>query len=322
MGYTVAIAFVRVGDDQNPNLTSSGAESQLTAYYEAMIVAFGSVRRWNPDLRLALISNEPPPERYIPLFARLRVEFELVPFGHEPPPGFTDRFMGSLYMLDALAASFDRDSIFIDPDVVCIRELGPDLLDADDRVGVLPMDYSPAHDINGLTRNEAGVLHTLLGEPSSTPIHYGGECYVVPASVAPQVLERVQQAWQFSLIRARSNLSRFTTEEHVLSYAVRGLPTRSVDFAVRRIWTAARLRTVRGDESTLTFWHLPAEKGRGFSNVFEDAIDQSSWFWTSSQSEFTRNVAVAMGIASRDPRRYARDTAAQFLTRAKSRLVR
>jgi hypothetical protein len=316
--YAVAIAFVRVPAEQNPNLRARRAGDPLEDYYRAMAVAFASVRRWNPEMPLMLVTNEEPGGRFADELAKLDATIQLCSFEHRPPPGFSDQFAGSLFMLDAVRACADQDTVFIDPDVVCLRDLGPVIAEMGGAVGAMPLNYPGTTAIGGLTLDQAAGLHSLLGEPLDGPvIHYGGESYIIPAAHAGAVSARAEAAWSFSLDRHRENLSRFPTEEHILSYALRGVPTCSLRPHVRRIWTAATYRTIHGDESDVSIWHLPSEKSCGFRTLHRPATDPSSWFWTSPPDEFLERVGRIMGVTSRTPGRWTRDHLGVGLSRLK-----
>ncbi len=303
--WCAAIAFARVDPGQNLNVRSTGAE----VYTKAMYVAFASVRRWNPDLDLVLVTDTPVGPEYTSQFAEQGVETRLVPYAHRPPDGFTSRFSASPYQFDAMAAC-PTSTLFLDPDIVCVRSLAP-LLAAvgPDRVGALPIGYPVDHVVNGLSRRQAADLHVALGEPAEVPIHYGGECYAIPESMRGHVLERAETAWADSLERWQAGRPHFVTEEHVLSYALRDVEVLTLELYAKRIWTAARHRNVTGDEYALSLWHVPAEKDRGFATLYAKAVDRSSWFWTAPDDAWRRRAARALGILNRTPRRLARDAA-------------
>lgn len=305
---TVAIPFVRIDASQNPNLVIRGGRDPAEPYFKSMTVAFASLRRWNPDATLEFISNAEPPAVYQDHFDRLGVQTRIVPFGHRPPEGFARRFTASLYLLDALGSLSAEETLIVDPDVLCVRPLGRMLEQVNGRVGALRMDFPDYEDINGITRVQAGELHGALGEPADSPEHFGGEAYVIPRRHLPAILERSENAWDLTLKRHSAGQIKFMTEEHVLSYAVRGLPLQTLNEHVRRIWTTHRYRRVNGKESSLTLWHLPAEKDRGFEAIFPSAVDASSWFWSAGADEFIRSAGRAMGFHDRPLARVAKDT--------------
>jgi hypothetical protein len=306
----VAVAFVPMDPRQSPNLQRPG----LQPYYRSMVVAFGSVRRWNPHIDLTFVTTEPPPRPYADALTALGVRQLTTPFSHRPPDGFTARFAASTYQLDALAAT-SGPTLFLDPDVVCLAGLD-NLLGAvpDGGVGALAIPYPPDHDVNGLSRRQAESIHRDLGEPAGVPVHYGGECYAVSATARGPLVTRADRAWADSVERWRDGRPHFVTEEHLLSFALRGVEIVSLDGHIQRIWTAARHRAVSGTEDGLTLWHLPAEKDRGFEAVFPAVVDPDSWFWREPSSAWRRRIARSFGVRHRTPARLLRDTAGRTLS--------
>jgi hypothetical protein len=318
----VAIPFVRVDPSQNPNLSVKAGEDPIRAYYRSMVVAFASVRRFNPDAILWLITNEFVSSPYREQLQQLGVHFKIEEFQHLPSVDFTKRFAASLYLIDSLNALTQKTTILIDPDVLCIRPLDDMISQTSGAAGVLPINYAADHDVNGLSRRQAGELHGVLGEPQEAPIHYGGEVYILPLDLLPTIRIRCERAWNLAIQRNREGETKFHTEEHILSFALRGVQTVSLEQFVRRIWTAHRLRQVSGRENELTLWHLPAEKDRGFARLYSSSIDPESWFWTSRNTDFVKICGQAMGLHNRSLKRFALDFAGQTLHWLRSRLTR
>jgi hypothetical protein len=312
---TVAIPFVRVAASQNPNLRTKSVDPAIS-YFRAMVVAFASARRFHPELKLQLISNAQPPAPFADELCVLGVEVVELPFAHRPPEGYTVRFEASLYLLDALE-NVTGKTIFVDPDVLFVDRMDGLLNWVGDSVGVMEMGYPIDYDVNGLTRRQAGQLHTLLGEPHQAPTHFGGEVYVLPSQHLASLKERSAKAWELALSRHADGLPKFVTEEHILSYALRGVPLKDVGNHARRIWTARTYRNVNGNEFELTIWHLPAEKDRGFAALYPAATDRASWFWSSTRAEYVSAAAREVGIANRKMPRLALDTCGQTLSRVK-----
>jgi hypothetical protein len=175
-------------------------------------------------------------------------------------------------------------------------------------VGALLMNFPPSEDINGLSRQQAGELHGLLGEPEMAPAHYGGEAYLIPGRYRQEIVARVEQAWALTLSRHRAGGAKFLTEEHILSFALKGFPVSNLDGDIKRIWTTHRYRTVDRKEHELTLWHLPAEKDRGFLTLFPYVIEEESWFWKAPVEIFVREAGKALGLHNRPFVRLAKDT--------------
>ena len=306
---TVAMAFARVDASQNPNQRSRNGEDAATAYFRCMVVAYSSFRRFNPNLRLTLITDSRPLQPFAAQLNGLRVEVIEVPFSHRPPEGFSDRFTSSLYLLDAVTTLKTENALFVDPDVLCVRALGSMVAAAGGRVAVLPIAFDPDKRVIGLSGREAGQLHEILGELPGPPVHLGGEMYLFPRQYAETIQQRIGAAWELTLKRHSLGQSKFWTEEHIMNYVLRGVPTTDMRAFVRRIWTAHSVRYVDGSEKNLTLWHLPAEKDRGFASVYPLAIDHESWFWTATDDDFVERASRAMGLHHRKFSRFILDMA-------------
>ena len=314
----VVIPFVRIEASQNPNQRPQRIGDPADPYFKSMLVSFASLRRFNDTTQLTLVTNAPPPTPYAEQLSELGVQICLVPFAHRPPPGFSEKFTASLFLLDALDHLTAETTVLIDPDVLCIRPLDNMLSYAHGSVGVLQVDSTPDENINGLTRRQAGELHALLGEPQDCPVHYGGEFYVIPIRHLETLQVRCRAAWALALDRHALGRSKFWTEEHVLGFALRGVPVSELADFVRRIWTAHSFRQVDGTERDLTLWHLPAEKDRGFASTFLAATDRNSWFWTVSDDAFRDRAGRAMGLHKRNFTRFALGVAGHAVRNART----
>jgi hypothetical protein len=319
----VSIAFTPVSPSSradSPNLRLRfRTPDSASPYYLAMAAAFASLRRANPDLSLQLISTIYPPLAHAQLLDKLSVHINIVPFAHRPPTTHLSAFVTSFYTLDALEATSGcpGPAILLDPDVLCLRPLDPILARVSDGVGALELDRPADEPINGLSRRQAGQLHQLL-EPtlSGTPRHYGGEIYVTSAPIRSQFLSHARAAWEFSTPRLKAGFSGFTTEEHLLSYALRRLASVvKLNPLTARIWTARTYRRVPPNIQDLTLWHVPAEKGRGLTHLGSILLRRSDAFSRLSDEEFAAVLQHACGLPHRSPRRWAGDTAATVAKR-------
>jgi len=267
----VAIAFTPAPATQSPNLRRTDDGRAAAAYYRAIVITFSSIRRWNPDADLKLVSDVDPPPPFDRQLADLDVHVLLTPFDHRPPEGFWPIFNASLYTIDALRALADDGSVkdavlLLDPDILCTGNLGP-VVDAiaPDTWVVYPLVGSYAEKTQGLEVAHTAELHQLLDDTLvGPPEYYGGELYGFRPETAGPVLDRAEAAWQLAFKNWKEQRPHFVTEEHLLNYALRRAKLADASPYIRRIWTAPVHRTVAGDELTLLLWHLPAEKDRGF----------------------------------------------------------
>ncbi|MGW7816910.1 hypothetical protein ACWGLF_02030 [Streptomyces puniciscabiei] len=305
-GVTVAMAFVRMPKAESAQCRGRPGEEPALSYFRCMASAFGSVRRWNPDAGLVLVTAQPLPEPYAGQLARIGVETVLAPFAHRPPEGLGTGWASSLYHLDAMHALAARGGtlVFTEPDVLCMRPLDAMLAEVGDRVGA---QYEPA-----LMRPDSRRwswywelcedMHRDLGERTGRHEVFSGSVYVVPERHLPVLLERVERAWLLGLDRHRQGKGAFFTDEHFMNYALRGVPVAELSGYTRCLSTVPWLRCPERHEvvDELTLWNLCFEKDRGFQRLYPHAIDPSSWFWTSPAGEFRQRVATLMSV--RPPR--------------------
>lgn len=75
----------------------------------------------------------------------------------------------------------------------------------------------------------------------------------------PLLRQRLERVWNSALKKWSSGLPYFTTEEHMMSFALSKIKVYHARKEVKRNWTAHSYRTVDGTEDSLFLWHLPAE---------------------------------------------------------------
>ena len=103
MTWLVAIAFTPAPAVQSPNMRAIDDLGAVASYYRAIVVTFASVRRWNPGLKLTLVTDCEPPARFVDQLAALDVQLLEAKFKHRPPDGFWPTFNASLYTIDVMA---------------------------------------------------------------------------------------------------------------------------------------------------------------------------------------------------------------------------
>jgi hypothetical protein len=282
-----------------------------------LVVTFASVRRWNEHLPLLFVTDGETPKPYSSALRALGVETESVAFEHQPPSGFAQTHIASLYSLDALrflsAGSYGQVSL-LDPDVLCRGELSQLLSGAKEKIGALPCGVISAAAI----QLHLSLDETLGQEPS---LFYEGVCYVVDPMHFPVLLQKADQAWRLSLTNASTGLKYFTTEQDVLNFALRSVPVVSIRPYISTIWTTRTHRTVPPDVERLPLWHLPSEKDRAFARLFKPATDSTSWFWTASGEEYAKMIRRVTQIPRRSAIRWACDSGASSVRRFQSAIT-
>lgn len=304
---TVAIAFVRMPKSESAQCRGRLGEEPALSYFRCMASAFGSVRRWNPDVDLVLVTAEPLPEPYAGQLAGIGVETVLAPFAHRPPEGLGNGWASSLYHLDAMEALRTREGtqVFIEPDLLCVRPLDELLTAVGDRVGA---HFEPA-----LMRPEGKrwnpywemceAMHRELGEATGRHDVFTGSCFVIPAHRVPVLLDRLERAWRLTLERHEQGRPGFSTDEHFMNYALRGVPVVEISGHTRIVSTVPWLRCPERLDvlPELTLWNLAFEKDRGFQWLYPYAIDRASWFWIAPAEEFRERTAAIMSVGRHGP---------------------
>jgi hypothetical protein len=213
--------------------------------------------------------------------------------------------------LRSLSTGGHGQVILLDPDVLCRGDLSRLLAGTKASVGALPF---------GVISADAVRLHLSLDNTlgTSRSALYEGACYVVDAVHFPLLLEKADHAWRQSLANFAAGLKYFTTEQDVLSFALRSVPVVSIRPYISTIWTARTVRTVPADVEELSLWHLPSEKDRAFARLFEPATDPTSWFWTASDERHSELIRRVTQVPSRSAARWACDTGARLVSRFRS----
>ncbi|MEV8559630.1 hypothetical protein AB0478_24925 [Streptomyces sp. NPDC051917] len=320
---TVAMAFVRMPTAESPQSRGRLGEDPAHTYFRCMASAYGSVRRFNPDVALVLVTSEPLPEPYAGQLAAIGVETVIAPFAHRPPKGFGRGWMSSLYHLDAMTALADRGStlLFIEPDMLCVRPLDALVAAAGEAVGVqterLDALYAPGAKALVEYAESCAEMHRELGEENAEHGMFSGSFYLIPPPSMPVLQERINRAWTLALERHAHGKSAFSTDEHFMNYALRGVQVVEMSHHVRLIGTAPwrRLLTDRRTILGLTLWNLTYEKDLGFQRMYRDAVDPDSWFWKSSADEFRERAGAIMSVTRRSPQRALVNAAGDIVER-------
>ena len=121
----IVIPFVQI-DAHNPNLSSRKTISASDTYFECIVIAFASIKHWNPKFRLQLTTNIPVREPFAYQLKELNVETKIIDYAFNPPIEFGNSFRGCFYLFDAIIAE-SEDVLYIDPDVVCVGAIPQDI---------------------------------------------------------------------------------------------------------------------------------------------------------------------------------------------------
>lgn len=282
----VVIPFAQI-DAYNPNLDTKSASSSIETYFQCMVVAFASLRRWNPKLSLQLTTNLPIGENYANLISGFGVQIKIIDFTFNPPEEFGNTFRGCFFLFDAIVAEED-DVLFIDPDVYCIGEIPLDIF-LNLRFGALLLGFPDDKNINGLSPFQARKIYAEIGiyPAIDDHKHYGGEAIFVPKNLREKFIQDIDEIWGKNVAAAISGKPFLTTEEHVISLILSNYKVTNLDSVILRIWTTIRYGRVEGGFLTSagkSLWHLPAEKSYGFKTAY-DLLLEGKLYQDSSKSK-------------------------------------
>jgi hypothetical protein len=262
----------------------SGRPEDRDGIYWANIATSAATLRHvdGPGAEIVVFAGNDPPGAVTGVLADAGVERRHRAFDHRPPDDFYHRYLGSLYVLDAMEAlagevADDDVLVFVDPDVVWVAPLEP-LVAEVRRGGIVAyhLDVPETFPMCHLTRRAQGdVLREMTGrgpagdEPAYR--HFGGELYGMLGAELRTVVVELAELWGATLERYARGRPHFNVEEHLMNAVLwsRGEQEGRANRYIERIITAPPPRGSRQRERPeLLAWHLPIEKDRGLLRIF------------------------------------------------------
>jgi len=292
--------FAFLDNQVNPNLSGP---NPVEEYMRCALVMFASVRRFHPRAKLTLVTNMPLSKSWLLKFASIDCENRVIPFEFKSPDGYMDSFQGSLFLLDLLSNLENSEvNVVLDPDIVCVSSL-PEGFSREiaNQIGVLDLAFDKDHTINGLSPRDQRDYQARNHHPSPHFSHFGGELYVIPASRSTWLKQEILEAWDQNMENFKSGQSYLVTEEHILNYVLGKTKTTDLSNIANRIWTAVKYRLIPEDIDSLAFWHLPSEKGFGFTKLYNLMSKPNSWFNLATNERFKRLAARTMSVSGWPP---------------------
>jgi hypothetical protein len=261
----IAICFRPIlGDGVNFKKGITGRE-QLHYYYQNICTAFASIRFLNPNLELVLITTEPPPKAFSDILDYLSVRTRIIEVNFEVGKGFSKNYIGSLFILDCIHTQ-KVNTLYIDPDTICLSKIDEKSIEN---------EHILVYDSHEFPECKTGIA--LLEEFTSANLqtgnqkmeYFGGEFYYLPTRSLEPIKERISSLWSLNKQVFEKGKPYLTTEEHFLSIILKDFDNLQKTHSIQRIWTTRRYRNIPKNYSELTFLHLPAEKDRGLSKLFD-----------------------------------------------------
>ena len=273
------------------------------AYWRCAFCMFASSHVHNPQARHILFCNELPPA-YIDgqstkeISERFAIEYLPFPSITRPPKDYYPLWNTQFIVLDVLDGLNDivqsGDSILLlDGDMIFIRPLPENAIKSVQELGALTynMHYPIDQVINGLDHHNMNVLsHRYQPPPPINEVVYcGGEFIFLSQAILQKFLNRARSGYEQSIEKYKAGHLKFCEEGHLLSwvYATLNIPIGTANNLVHRIWTdRGSYCNVPENFHTLTLWHLPAEKKKGFIRAFSklSSPDTSTHFFNDCDS--------------------------------------
>lgn len=274
----VVVSYFRDGS----HYPRSGPEArQREVYWGDIAVNAATLRHVDTDAAFVVFCGDDPTEPAARVLARAGADVRRLPFAHRPPDDFYVRYLGTLYVLDTMAAiapevAPDDVVLFVDPDIVWPRPIGP-LVDDVRRGGIVAYELHVPEtlDMCDLTRRQQTEI--LAGTVADGPdpdgpaiTHFGGEIYGMLGSELAEVVPLSEAIWTETMARYERGEPHFNMEEHVMNGLLwcRGEQGGRANPHLERIRTLpSPMGSRHRAHDALVAWHLPIEKDQGFLDV-------------------------------------------------------
>ena len=284
-------------------------------YLDCIDLFLASARRWNADVRLAVVLN-PPAAAALPADRRDRwtasgAELLVAENTHRAPEGFHGQWQNQFFVLDCLRvlaaeAADDEPVVLVDSDCLVTRSLAD--LDAAVRAhgrAFYPVPFPADVEINGRSRRDLAGLATELGGNDVADLPYlGGEFLAFRADVLRRDLKRLDDAFAWAVERGERGLAHPNEEAQLISVTL-GPEVTPEEFpagVVRRVWTQPwNLRNAGPADLGIALWHLPAEKRTGLARVHRAYRTPGSWFWTAPHTAWLARAGRLVGVPGYGP---------------------
>ena len=284
----------------------SSSSKHQNIYWRCIVVFFVSSKRFNKQEKHILFTNT----RVIPtidgkdignILKDLDVEIIYVPFNHKTPKNYWGTFQNQFYEFSILQyisenVSCDQDQyLILDSDCFFIKPISPLFILAEKNGGFSSVKHEPVpvnYSINGLSHLDMkSVFEDILDRKLDVlPDYYLGEFMLANVQNIKKFSKDFENLWKILLKRFELGLLKFNEEAQTLSfiYYMNGYVGNLAKPFVRRIWTnIVFFRNAVNDDSSLSIWHLPAEKRFGFEKMYNYVIkNQKNYAFEITDQEY------------------------------------
>ena len=271
--------------------------SNMEYYYQNICVAFESIRYFNPKNKLILYTSSKVPDRFINILNSINVKTVFLEPKFIFPRLYPNRFAGSLFLLDCISIQ-NESTLYLDPDVICLSNLD-ELEFCEDKISVFNASKL-VENISSIERLKIFSQEQGCGDlPSDT--YFGGEFFYLPKSRIMEVQARINEIWEKNIKALEKKTIYLETEEHVLTLALKRISNLTYTRKIQRIWTTRSYRNIPKNIRELSLLHLPSEKDKGISELFQDLYIREKWsnfeiFAIQHRDELFRKLHISLKI--------------------------
>jgi hypothetical protein len=324
----IACWFVADAENERTAFPQVGGASHTpefqSVYWRCALGFYSASVKVNPDRRHMFFTNCPLPRvGGIALqqhFLRLNVEVVHLPITYRLPAGFVSSWGNQFYIFDIIkytARTLTNERIIVlDSDCLFVKPVD-EMESAIDTHGALTytlyLSDSPDHIVNGLSRRDlATVAKNVFGLDTGFVHYAGGEIFASTAAECRAIQPLIDRLWEYTVANNNRLFPHEEAQALSIIYQMRGYADSSANPYIKRIWTLLRKSTASRSDSSLTVWHLPAEKKSGFRSLFRDCINPDSDFSRARhQNDLRAYYGRVMGVPRRGPFKFSRDLSAK-----------
>ena len=289
-----------------------GSNSDLIStqnyYWRCIFLLFESSHRHNKNTRHILLVNKMPPDtidgiEISKLIKQYNIEIVDIPNITKAPSDYHNAWNIQFTLIDIMkwigSNVAPNDHVYLlDSDVIFNKPISQEMTDMinKNKAIIYTRDYDLDHPVNGLSRRQLAQIANEMshGNFSDDFSYAGGEILGCLGSELSRLASLSRENYNKSLERHANGQNKFLTEEHLFSYVYQllGYVPNSANPFIKRIWTDRSLHcNVTGNEHDYIFWHLPAEKKRGFYKLFK------SYKYVNGQYKLnTKNIGQVFSI--------------------------
>jgi hypothetical protein len=242
-----------------------------------------------PESRLTLITSKKLSDVNQLRLDKLSVKVEIVAFTFQPPQGMVRRFAGCFFLFDAMAKRIGKSVLYLDPDVLCMRDL--DFFSYEKSIYALNLKGAEYPEVENSKNEEIfpylqarGLFQPLSRAEFS---YFGGELYFVPESLSAILFTKISELWDRNSLDFYSGETVLSTEEQFLSVIFQKFPISNAFGSIKRVWTSLRFDNWLGaSDHNLPLIHLPSEKEFGFARLSKLLSENVEYYLSLSDDEW------------------------------------